>query len=354
MTLRHLASAIILCGPLTTLAFTQSPDPDPGLDTPPPTPSPLRFQALKDPTPLPSSPFVRYFTTDTLDRVITFYVFEPSLNDQPSSTKLPVILYIQGSGSQSVFTRVERDGTSIAGASGGQGIIRKVARDRAIVVITEKPGVKFLERPSRPGSAEEGSQLFRDEHTLPRWTTAVHAALNATLTLPNADASRVLVVGHSEGGLVASVAGGGPTQLYDLLELARSGTMCGSKPRSSDECVDWLLAQWSDVLKAPESANDFFLGHPHRRWTSFLATSPLDELKKTSARVFIAQGTDDTAVYPPSADVLFATLKAANRDVTYARVPGDHAFMTSAAPTPASPDGWEAIHARVVNWFLAD
>lgn len=332
---------------------------------------PAKFQPVADPTPLPRSPWVRYFTTDDLGRVIVFYVSESSL--KPAATdapKLPVIVYVQGSGSQSVFTRVERDGAVIAAASGGQGSVAQFAKGRAMVVIAEKPGVTFMERPEHPGGAEGASKEFREEHTLDRWCMAVTAAMKAAITLPRADATRIMVEGHSEGGLVAckvaadnpevthvaTLAGGGTTQLFDLIELARSGVMCGSKPRSSDECVQWLLSQWDAVLKNPESADEMFLGHPHRRWTTFLATSPAEELKRTKAKVFIGQGTEDKAVFPTSADMLYATMRTAGRNVTYSRVPGDHAFMS---PTPGNeknidPAGWDQMHSRVVEWFLAE
>jgi pimeloyl-ACP methyl ester carboxylesterase len=341
------------------------PEAFPGIETPVPAPRPGKHQAVKDPTPLPGSSFVRYFTTDEFDRSIVFYVRVPEAK-QGDETKLPIILYVQGSGSQSVFTRVEQDGVERAAASGGQGVITKAANDRAIVIIAEKPGVRFMECPKQPGGAVDASREFREEHTLPRWSAAVSAALHASLTLPRADPSSVLLVGHSEGGLlackvaadnpvvthVATLAGGGPTQLYDLIELARRGTFCGGGNPDPQACVNLLLEQWENVLRAPDSAENDFLGHPHRRWTSFLATSPLEELKKTRAKVFIGQGLDDQAVLPASADVLFATLKAVGRDPVYSRVPGDHGFEVSREGQPPAGDGWLEMHARVAEWFL--
>jgi dienelactone hydrolase len=337
-----------------------------GIATPAPATPQKAFEALKDPTPLPNSAFVRYFTTDELGRTIVFYADQPPPTPGKPDEKLPVVLFVQGSGSQSVFTRMEKGDTVRASPSGGQGTVRDAAKGRAIVVIAEKPGVKFMEQPSRPGGGQEGSQEFREEHTLPRWSTAVSAALKAALTLPRADPTRVLVVGHSEGGLVAcsvaahnpfvthvaTLAGGGATQLFDLIELARRGDLCGSGGADPEECVQRLLAMWDDVLKSPDSADAFFLGHPHRRWTSFLATSPLEELKLTTAKVFIGQGLDDKAVFPASADVLFASLKASGRDVTYSRVPGDHGFMTHGQDGKIKPEGWDQMHARVLDWFL--
>lgn len=151
---------------------------------------------------------------------------------------------------------------------------------------------------------------------------------------------------------VATLAGGGPTQLFDLIELARAGALCGNGGRDPDACVRDLLAQWDDVLKSPDSTEAFFLGHPHRRWTSFLATSPIEELRKTRARIFIGQGTEDKAVYPPGADVLYASLRSLGREVEYSRVKGDHGFMTPGEDGQLATQGWQAMHKRVLAWFL--
>jgi len=330
-------------------------------------PSPARFEALADPTPIPRSRWARYFTRDVLDRVIVFYVCAPRGDAAQESTPLPVIVFVQGSGSQSVFTRVETPDGVRYSPSGGQGSVAQAARERALAIVVEKPAVRFAESPARPGSGEQGSDEFRREHTLERWCAAVSAALKAALTLPRADRTRVLVEGHSEGGLVAckvaadnpevthiaTLAGGGPTQLYDLIELARRGDFCGNSTQGGDECVRRMLTMWERVLANPDASDEFFLGHPHRRWSTFLATSPMEQLAKTRARVFIGQGQDDRAVLPASADILYASLRASGREATLARVPGDHAFMLASKDGGPDPAGWQAMHDRVVEWFLA-
>ncbi|MEK6702933.1 MAG: alpha/beta fold hydrolase, partial [Planctomycetota bacterium] len=229
-------------------------------------------------------------------------------------------------------------------------------------LVVEKPGVVFLVQPKRPGGAEEGTAEFRREHTLERWVEALNAAVKAAVTLPGIDASRVLALGHSEGGQVvchlaaanaavthvAAMAGGGPTQLFDLIELARSGAM-GPPQGTEEERVAWLVEQWKEVLKDSDADGKFFLGHPHRRWTSFLKSSPIEGILKSKARVFIAQGSKDTATLPASTDALYAELLAHGRDVTYERVEGgDHGFMTPGD----KGEGWKVTHRKAVEWFL--
>jgi hypothetical protein len=110
-----------------------------------------------------------------------------------------------------------------------------------------------------------------------------------------------MVLGHSEGGQVACevavavdqvthvavMAGGGATQLFDLIVFARSGDMYDPQA-TAEERVEALKSDWQNVLDDPLATDKFILGHTHLRWSSFLKSSPLDALLKTKARVFIA------------------------------------------------------------------
>ena len=134
------------------------------------------------------------------------------------------------------------------------------------------------------------------EHTLPRWAEANIAALRAVWTLPAADPTHTLAVGHSEGGIVvarvaselpavthvASLAGGGPTQFFSLAESQ-------SRPRPDDGPGDAgrrrqaVFDEWAKIRDEPDSTTRFWLGHPYRRWSTFLRQSLTAELLRTKA-----------------------------------------------------------------------
>lgn len=309
--------------------------------------------------PVENLPYERYKTTDAFGREITFYLSKAPAAD----AVLPLIVCVQGSGSQSVFIEVPTPDGPRIGSGGPEAAMLRLGRERARILVVEKVGVEFLVQPKRPGSGEEGSEEFRLEHTLERWTEAVNAAVVAACKLPGVDGSRVLALGHSEGGQVvchlaaanghithvASLAGGGPTQLFDLFELARSGAF-GPPEGTADERVAWVLEGWKGVLAAPEAPDQFWLGHPHRRWSSFLSASPAEALGRSKARVFIAHGTADRASSCAAADVLYAEMLARGRDVTYERLEGaDHGFRTA-----DDPGGWMRVHGLVLEWFLGE
>ncbi len=321
-----------------------------------PAPTP---PAVRDTTRL-GMPWTRWTTTDRFGRTITFYVSDVA--DSLRGRALPLALVIEGSGAQSVWTRV---GDRIGGSS--QNLLRRAARGRLRLVVVEKPGVAFLEQRERPGSALGASETFRREHTPERWGEANAAALRATLAMPGIDRGRVLAVGHSEGGTIAAVvaarcpevthvallSAGGPTQLFDLAELA-AAPQTGDSAGAGDARREAVYAEWAKIRANPGSIDDEWLGHPYRRWAAFLARNDLGDLLATPARVFLAHGTADRAVPVASFDWLRAELLARGRDVTALRLAGlDHGFRRDGEAEGGPPAGFEDVLARVVDWFLA-
>src|SRR5581483_1659123 len=153
---------------------------------------------------------------------------------------------------------------------------------------------------------------------------------------------------------VAILAGGGPTQLFDLVELARQRRQPNETAAAEEARVNRFYQDWSRVLADPDNPEKLWLGHPYRRWTSFLKTSTLEGLLGTKARVFVAQGTADKAVALAGFDVLRAELAARGRDVTAERLEGyDHSFRKADEPA-SSIDGIRDLFGRVVDWYLAD
>ncbi|GJM18109.1 MAG: hypothetical protein DHS20C14_03220 [Phycisphaeraceae bacterium] len=283
---------------------------------------------------IPAQPYWRYETTDALDRTVTFFVSEPPGSD----ADLPLLVYVQGSGCSSHFAQINGRIASTTGHS----LVEQTARGRARVLLVEKPGVEYLDAPQSPGSAEHASDAFKQEHTLDRWATAVVGAIHAAWGVEGIDPSRTIVIGHSEGGIVASrvavlepevtrvgvFAGEGPTQLYSLIRLAREGHVA---PMSDDpgERAAYITDGYRRVLSDPDAWDRMFLGHPFRRWSTFLRTSPAEQLRACDASVLIVQGTEDTAVDPSCADMLYAELLALGRDVELMLFPGvDHSLNT--------------------------
>lgn len=307
----------------------------------------------KDPENL-GLPYDRFTTKDAHGRTITGYLSKPPAESQ--GTKLPVILVIQGSGSQSIWVkRGERVG------GGLQNLVLMAAKGRARILAVEKPGVKYLDWPKQPGTATEGSKEFLAEHTLPRWAEANVAALKAVLAQEDIDNSLVLVTGHSEGGIVAArvaaelpavthvapLACGGVTQLFSLATLARKRAPKGEEKAA----VDKVYADWAKILAKPESIEDFWMSHPYRRWSTFLKDSVLAELLRSKAQIYLTHGSADEADAVEGFDAMYAELLAHGRKVTAERLEGaGHGF--SIAGPKGDGEGMKKVLTNVVEWYL--
>lgn len=247
---------------------------------------------------------------------------------------------------------------------GLQNLLLQSLKGRARVMVVEKPGVRYLDMPPEPGTATGCSQEFLEEQTLPRWAEAVGASVRAAITLPDIASDRILVAGHSEGGIVAarvaaenprithvaSLSGGGPTQLFDLVQLARTQGM-GDPNKTPEARVQDIYAAWADIQADPGSTKKMLMGHPYRRWSSFLSDSVLAELSKTKARIFFAQGSTDTAVAPESFDVLQAQLLSRGQKVTADWiVGGDHGYRRKEDSDPIA--GFRSVLDHLAVWFL--
>jgi dipeptidyl aminopeptidase/acylaminoacyl peptidase len=146
------------------------------------------------------------------------------------------------------------------------------------------------------------------------------------------------------------MAGGGPSQLFDLLTLARKGNFFRPVSEDPDTRVRYVRDQWSAIQADPMSTEKLFFGFVYRRWSTFLASSPMEELAQVKVKIYLAQGVDDDAVDPASSDILDAHLRARGKDVVYDRVEGaDHSFNLKGKP---AVNGWQEQLARIVAWYL--
>jgi len=303
--------------------------------------------AVAEDYPVGDKPFRRYVVEGRDGHRITFYL---STQEAPSHP-LPLIVWVQGTGCSSQYVRV---GEKLS--RGLQGILNSVASGRARVLTVEKPGVEFLDDPPDDGDAHACRPEFLAEFTLDRWATTIADAIQAAQKLPGVDASKTLVIGISEGGIVAvrvsnvlpqvthaaSLSGGGPVYLFHMAEFMRSKQLDPEKE---------VYACWSDILKEPDSATKFCWGQTYRQWSSFMKTSVIAESLQSHALLYFVHGTADAQQAIAGFDVLRAELAAKRRDAVFERIEdADHALDL---PNQKVPEGLEAVFGRVVDWFVA-
>ena len=310
------------------------------------------YKATKDSIKVPRQPYLRYFTKDKYDRKITFYVSEVTVTE-----KLPLVVYVQGSGANSHFIIHNEQLIPV----NGHIYITESLNGKARLLIVEKPGVKYLDNPREPQKNDD----FNKEHSLDKWSEAMEASIKATIRSGLADSNRILVIGHSEGGLVASnvardldglvthvanLAGGGDSQLYDLLVMARKGNFFRHISEDPVARVQYVLDEWKKIQTDPLNTNKFFFGLSYLRWASFMQTSCLEQLEKCKANILIVQGFKDENLDPASADQLYAHLLSKGKNVTYHRLDNaDHSFKDATKP---NENGWKIEMQKILDWFL--
>ncbi|MGO4710762.1 alpha/beta hydrolase family protein [Chryseobacterium sp. 2TAF14] len=234
-----------------------------------------------------------------------------------------------------------------------------VGQEKYRVLIVEKPGVKYLQTGQ--------SSNFDKNFSLENWSNTIINAINYIVQNEKIDNTKILLAGHSEGGVVVSrvanlmkgkisnvaiMAGEGPSQLYSLYKFADDGTFFNTKEHNmptSEERINYVKQKWADILADPTNTKKKFWGFTYLRWSSLLKTSVIDELSNYNGKIFLLQGTADKAVYPESAIVSYTALLSKGKDVELVKIENaDHAFNIMNHP---ETDGWKMVIEKIINWF---
>ena len=302
--------------------------------------------AVNDGGAISGTAFHRYFATDQFGRTVTFY-----LSDSSPGRSIPLVIFVQGTGCSSLFQ--SGNGRIMQGAFA---LLLDSVKGRARVLVVEKPGVQFLDKQANAEDAKTCRPQFLAEHTLDRWSEAIVASIKAAHELPGVDRSKTLIIGGSEGGVVAvhvtnvmpsvtyaaSIAGGGPNHLFILADYVRR--------KGLDPEVE-VYDCWANILRDPNSTLHFCWGQPYRLWASLLKTSLTEECVQSQAALYLIHGTADQLSSITAFDVMRAELAAKQRKAVFERIEGADHSLTQ--PGGSLEGGLTAAFGRIVDWFLS-
>ena len=296
-------------------------------------------------------PYYRYSLATSNSDSLIFY-----LSENNSNQSLPLIIYVQGSGNTSLF-RKDVSGRIIPQA-GHIGLVEQL-NNKARLLIVEKPGVQTFQQ-------DDHNPEFDQRFSLDSWVKQIKNAAEYVLNNQLANRSRVMVIGHSEGGVVSAtlskqmnpiithtaiLAGEGLSQLFSLYMLASKGQSFYQEEKDAGKRVDSLMSVWNDILRDPLSTQKKFWGFTYLRWSSMLKTSVYDELLRCKGKVLIVQGEEDVHVTPENAIALYAGLKSKGLDVDLNMIKdADHSFNLISTKESL----WNEVLAKCVTWFLTD
>lgn len=294
--------------------------------------------------------FLEYQIPTADGPMVSYYISRPP-------DRLPLLIYIQGSGCTPAFLEMQPGQF----ASTIFSLTTTAMKREFAVMVVDKP---YADRGRPLGGVATGcSNEFNAYFTVENWVSHIERAVAQARRLPWVDSDRILLIGLSEGATVAAalaarnaaitdvalVGASGPTQLYDMIALAYASTDEQTEKAAAVAAVE---GQLREILANPESSTRFAWGHPYKRWASFMASSSVENLRRSSARVYMVSGMADQSVPISSTEVLYSELLVRNRDVQFRRIPdAGHDLLPVDADFSASMPRLEAEFARITEWF---
>jgi dipeptidyl aminopeptidase/acylaminoacyl peptidase len=195
------------------------------------------------------------------------------------------------------------------------------------------------------GVGESGGRASRDSATSEDFADDVLSVVQYLRSRPDVDGTRIVLAGHSEGGLIAPLAAVKDARIRAIALLA-GPAITGRKVleyqnENGLRAAPVTEAQRDSLRRTVPAALDS-LQRTNRWMRYFMTTDPLVTARRVTQPVLVLQGDTDMQVTPEQADALAATLRGAgNRAVTLRRFPAtNHLFLTDSS---GSPTGYAAL-----------
>jgi len=149
---------------------------------------------------------------------------------------------------------------------------------------------------------------------------------------------KVVAMGMSEGGLLVtrmaaedsrithlvSVISTGLNQFFSSIINRRIDAATGTLTHEeAQKEVESLFAIYKDIYANPESTENWYYGHPYRRWGSFCNFIPVDHLVKLDIPILLVNGTADRSSPILQSDyIMLEFIRRRKTNLTYHVVPG--------------------------------
>ncbi|MGH7671054.1 MAG: alpha/beta hydrolase family protein [Gemmatimonadaceae bacterium] len=238
--------------------------------------------------------------------------------------RVPAVVTITGSGAEDRDERI----SIVAGYRPFWQVADTLARRGIATLRLDDRGVNG----SSAGPAGATSADFAND---------IRAALAYLRTRPEIDGSRLGLVGHSEGGMIAPMVAATDPQLKGIVLMAGPAytgrRILDFQQRNGVANASGLTAaERAAALTQSAAATDSLIAT--NAWVRFFVSyNPLPTARKVRVPVLILQGETDQQVTPEQADTLAAAFRAGgDRDVTVRKFPDtDHLFLADSVGDPA-------------------
>lgn len=279
------------------------------------------------------------------------YTLAGTLTKPKGMAKVPVLITISGSGPQ------ERD--SRLGS-----VVRGYAFFREIADTLGRRGVAVLRYDDR-GVGESGGADSRAKATSADFADDAQSVVAYLRTRPDIDASRIIVSGHSEGGIIGPIVAAREPAVRGLVMMAGPAydgrrilqfqignqfKMLAGMKSTADSGLANAMARGANLDAYIRTRTDQMIDSLRADpWTKYFAdTDPKVTLRQVKQPVLVLQGGTDMQVTPEQADTVVATLTAAgNRRATMRTFPEtNHLFLADPSGVPGGYGQLKDVRAR--------
>ena len=274
------------------------------------------------------------------------YDLAATLTRPVSTTKVPVVITISGSGPQ------ERD--SRISLVNGYEIFRQVADTLG------RRGIAVLRFDDR-GVGASGGRETAIKATSADFADDVRSIITWLRARPDIDGTRIALAGHSEGGMIAPMIAASDPQVKGIALLAGPAyTGLRVSLYQNRQLVDGATSL------TPHQRDSIMAGVPAKLdsagkatpWLGFWLThDPVPVARTVRQPVLILQGLTDTQVSPEQADTLAAAFRSGgNKDVTLRTFPAtNHLFVPDSSGKFAGYTSLKDPHVRpavLARWLI--
>ena len=291
-------------------------------------------------------PGAPYTAEDIVVNTAAGFQLAGTLTRPRGAVKVPLVITISGSGEQ------ERD--SRLASVQGYGIFRDIADTLS------RRGIAVLRMDDRGVGASTGRET-RAVATSADYANDVKEVLQYARSRKDIDATRIVLLGHSEGGMIAPMVASQDKAVRAIVLLAGPAyngrrVMMFQNQDNVNQVKSLTNAQRDSIMKMVPAALDS-IGRTNPWIAFFMQHDPLKVARLVTQPVLILQGETDHQVTPEQADTLYATLRSAgNPAVTMKKFPAtNHLFLTDAVGVASGYASLTDKHVRrTVLGALAD
>lgn len=222
--------------------------------------------------------------------------------------KKPLLIFIHGSGNEPTFS-YQKDLKTYA----WKGFLEiEKYKDQFHVICVNKPGIPLFDtvqkNPVNFQTSYPLNQEFTNRYSLEWRAEAASLIINEAVKKLAVDQSKVLVIGHSQGGQVAPkvavinkkvthvvlLNSNALNHLYDFVLQERLAAFKGEQSFEQTQTnIDSLFADYKRIFAQPDSRTKTWNEETYFRWASFSDETPLENMLKLKIPIYVVAGGKD-------------------------------------------------------------